>query len=136
MFFIKKGAASGTRTRTAIPGQGILSPSCLPFHHRGIKVFCACKDTPIIPNCQIIWHFFALLDKRLLPCCIGFSVLCLCNKILTAAQFRPICNAISAKLVSKMGEFGRQKVMFCTMLCRMWHFQLFTFSSLAMPVSV
>ena len=30
-----KKAASGTRTRTAITGQGILSPSCLPFHHRG-----------------------------------------------------------------------------------------------------
>ena len=29
------GAASGTRTRTTITGQGILSPSCLPFHHRG-----------------------------------------------------------------------------------------------------
>ena len=28
-------AASGTRTRTTISGQGILSPSCLPFHHRG-----------------------------------------------------------------------------------------------------
>ena len=29
--FFKKGAASGTRTRTAITGQGILSPSCLPI---------------------------------------------------------------------------------------------------------
>ena len=26
-------AQSGTRTRTAISGQRILSPSCLPFHH-------------------------------------------------------------------------------------------------------
>ena len=36
------GAASGTRTRTTVSGQGILSPSCLPFHHRGL-LFAAAK---------------------------------------------------------------------------------------------
>ena len=30
-----RSARSGTRTRTTITGQGILSPSCLPFHHSG-----------------------------------------------------------------------------------------------------
>ena len=33
-FFISR-ARSGTRTRTNITAQGILSPSCLPFHHLG-----------------------------------------------------------------------------------------------------
>ena len=28
-------ASGGNRTRTAFSGQGILSPSCLPFHHQG-----------------------------------------------------------------------------------------------------
>ena len=31
-----KSTRSGTWTRTAITGQRILSPSCLPFHHSGI----------------------------------------------------------------------------------------------------
>ena len=30
------GAPGGNRTRTAVSGQGILSPSCLPFHHQGM----------------------------------------------------------------------------------------------------
>ena len=33
------GAPGGNRTRTAVSGQGILSPSCLPFHHQGDGVF-------------------------------------------------------------------------------------------------
>ena len=28
-------ASGGNRTRTTLSGQGILSPSCLPFHHQG-----------------------------------------------------------------------------------------------------
>ena len=32
-----QGAPGGTRTRTAVSGQGILSPSCLPFHHQGVS---------------------------------------------------------------------------------------------------
>ena len=32
------GASGGTRTRTGIAAQGILSPSCLPFHHQGVPV--------------------------------------------------------------------------------------------------
>ena len=35
------GASDGTRTRTGIPAQGILSPSCLPFHHQSQP---ECKD--------------------------------------------------------------------------------------------
>ncbi len=31
---------SGTRTHTADNGQGILSPSCLPFHHSGNHLRC------------------------------------------------------------------------------------------------
>ena len=38
------GASDETRTRTAISGQGILSPSCLPFHHQGFR-FEGNKDT-------------------------------------------------------------------------------------------
>ena len=34
-------ARSGTRTRTAGTGQGILSPSCLPFHHSSSGSFVA-----------------------------------------------------------------------------------------------
>ena len=37
-------ASDETRTRTAISGQGILSPSCLPFHHQGFR-FEGNKDT-------------------------------------------------------------------------------------------
>ena len=33
---IYNSTRSGTWTRTAITGQRILSPSCLPFHHSGI----------------------------------------------------------------------------------------------------
>ena len=64
----KVGAASGTRTRTAISGQGILSPSCLPFHHRGRSLNKwsragalferGCKGTPISLNCQTFLQFF------------------------------------------------------------------------------
>ncbi len=37
-------ASGGNRTRTAFSGQGILSPSCLPFHHQGGDVW-DCKDS-------------------------------------------------------------------------------------------
>ena len=30
-----QGAPGGNRTRTDLAAQGILSPSCLPFHHQG-----------------------------------------------------------------------------------------------------
>jgi hypothetical protein len=35
-------ASDETRTRTGIAAQGILSPSCLPFHHQGDDA--KCKD--------------------------------------------------------------------------------------------
>ena len=48
---LNSSAASGTRTRTTLPGQGILSPSCLPFHHHGI--ISDCKGNAISWNSQI-----------------------------------------------------------------------------------
>ena len=54
MSHIKESAASGTRTRTTIPGQGILSPSCLPFHHRGSQ--CGCKGSVFFRNGQKKWR--------------------------------------------------------------------------------
>ena len=40
-------AASGTRTRTAITGQGILSPSCLPIPplRHGLRQYIPCFST-------------------------------------------------------------------------------------------
>ena len=35
-----QGASGGNRTRTDISVQGILSPSCLPFHHQGSMIEC------------------------------------------------------------------------------------------------
>ena len=35
-------ASDGNRTRTDISVQGILSPSCLPFHHQS-----ACREMPV-----------------------------------------------------------------------------------------
>ena len=50
-----KSAASGTRTRTAITGQGILSPSCLPIPPlRQTK----CKDNTNYWNSQDNCCFF------------------------------------------------------------------------------
>ena len=41
-------ASGGTRTRTAVSGQGILSPSCLPFHHQGM----GCKGSVFLIQLQ------------------------------------------------------------------------------------
>ena len=44
-------APGGNRTRTAVSGQGILSPSCLPFHHQG--VMWECKGSVFLRKSQI-----------------------------------------------------------------------------------
>ncbi len=44
-----KCARSGTRTHTAGNGQGILSPSCLPFHHSSA---CQCTAVPFVTASQ------------------------------------------------------------------------------------
>ncbi len=43
------GAGGGTRTRTGLTPQGILSPLCLPFHHAGLPrnvAICAAATRP------------------------------------------------------------------------------------------
>ena len=59
-------AASGTRTRTAITGQGILSPSCLPFHHHGKPL---AKLATIIESRKRFPLFFASSHLHTLPVC-------------------------------------------------------------------
>ena len=58
---IRRCAASGTRTRTAVTGQGILSPSCLPFHHHGKP---SAKLTTIIETRKRFLLFFSLWPLR------------------------------------------------------------------------
>ena len=55
-------ASDETRTRTGITAQGILSPSCLPFHHQGDDV--SCKDKK---NLRDIAANFLLLLRDSLP---------------------------------------------------------------------
>ena len=62
-------AASGTRTRTTLPGQGILSPSCLPIPplRPTFSVFAAvifhhgCKGTSISRNSQTFYQLFRII---------------------------------------------------------------------------
>ena len=50
-------APGGNRTRTAVSGQGILSPSCLPFHHQGGSWDCKDRD--------FLAHFHNSVEDRI-----------------------------------------------------------------------
>ena len=58
--------ASGTWTRTAITGQRILSPSCLPIPPSRLKI--ECKGTTKIAYTQIQATFFWILLYKLQDC--------------------------------------------------------------------
>jgi len=52
-------ARGGTRTRTALTDQGILSPSCLPFHHPGRG-----RQRWRIMDCDRRWNYKAIRTGR------------------------------------------------------------------------
>ena len=62
-------AASGTRTRTAITGQGILSPSCLPIpplrlgYRQCLSRFSSAKVLHYFDFSKHKWFFFKFLTN-------------------------------------------------------------------------
>ena len=64
-------AASGTRTRTAITGQGILSPSCLPIPplrqplQTDLLWLLRCKGIIIYRTKQVFSHILILITSAI-----------------------------------------------------------------------
>jgi hypothetical protein len=108
MLMIKDYAGGGTRTRTSLSGQGILSPLRLPFRHAGyavttkllswtwrtlpsFKMMCKAGPSEASP---------VLISSQQLPCSHKFSLNLRDQFDRARAQVQDVCAVLGAHLSS------------------------------------